>query len=177
MLWFSRCSAGHDRNIFWSVGKDALPLWYGGSWKSFTKVTYPLGSRAARRWGSSPHARTKMCWWKMQHRKHRTKARCFHIFIVTFQFKKLEKHVSSDNEFLTATGDILEMQQGIFMNWCDSNARALKKNKPTGHWSLLPHREQIGGLFSLLRCLCCFCFACVSFPGGIGNSFLVTFRV
>jgi len=52
----------------------------------------------------------------MQHRKHRAKARCFHIFIVTFQFKKLEKHVSSDNEFLTATGDILEMQQGIFMN-------------------------------------------------------------
>ena len=31
--------------------------------------------------------------------------------------------------------------------------------------------------FRLQWCLCCFCFACVSFPGGIGNSFLVTFRV
>ena len=63
------------------------------------------------------------------------------------------------------------------MNWCDSNARASKKNKPTGHRSLLPHREQIGGLFSLLRCLCCFCFVCVPFLDGIGNSFLVIFRV
>ena len=52
----------------------------------------------------------------MQHRKHRAKARCFHIFIATFQFKKLEKQDFSDNEFLAATGDILEMQQDIFMN-------------------------------------------------------------
>ena len=83
-----------------------------------------LGSRAARRWGSSPHARTKMCWRKMQHKKHRTKVRCFHIFIATFQFRKLEKQDFSDNEFLAATGDILEMQPIVFMNWCDSNARA-----------------------------------------------------
>ena len=113
----------------------------------------------------------------MQRRKHRTFVRCFHIFTATFQFKKLEKQDFSDNEFFSATGDILEMQQGIFMNWCDSNARASKKNKPTGHRSLLPHREQIGGLFSLLRCLCCFCFVCVPFLDGIGNSFLVIFRV
>lgn len=36
--------------------------------KSFTKVTSPLGSRAAMRWGSSPHARTKnktICLWRM----------------------------------------------------------------------------------------------------------------
>ena len=52
----------------------------------------------------------------MQHRKHRAKARCFHIFTATFQFKKLEKQEFSDNEFFSATGDILEMQQGIFMN-------------------------------------------------------------
>ena len=52
----------------------------------------------------------------MQHRKHRTKVRCFHIFTATFQFKKLEKQDFSDNEFFSATGDILEMQQGIFMN-------------------------------------------------------------
>ena len=83
-----------------------------------------LGSRAARRWGSSPHARTKMCWRKMQRKKHRTKVRCFHIFIATFQFRKLEKQDFSDNEFLAATGDILEMQPIVFMNWCDSNARA-----------------------------------------------------
>ena len=34
----------------------------------FTKVTPPLGSRALRRWGSSPHARTKnktICLWQM----------------------------------------------------------------------------------------------------------------
>ena len=60
----------------------------------------------------------------MQHKKHRTKVRCFHIFIAIFQFKKLEKHDFSDNEFLAATGDILEMQPIVFMNWCDSNARA-----------------------------------------------------
>ena len=52
----------------------------------------------------------------MQRRKHRTKVRCFHIFIAIFQFKKLEKHGFSDNEFFSATGDILEMQQDIFMN-------------------------------------------------------------
>ena len=52
----------------------------------------------------------------MQRRKHRTKVRCFHIFTVTFQFKKLEKQDFSDNEFFSATGDILEMQQDIFMN-------------------------------------------------------------
>ena len=83
----------------------------------------------------------------MQHRKHRTKVRCFHIFIATFQFKKLEKQDFSDNEFLAATGDILEMQPVVFMNWCDSNARSSKKNKPTGHRSL-PHGEQVDGLFS-----------------------------
>ena len=52
----------------------------------------------------------------MQRRKRRTKVWCFHIFIATFQFKKLEKHDFSDNEFFSATGDILEMQQDIFMN-------------------------------------------------------------
>ena len=52
------------------------------------------------------------------------KVRRFHIFIATFQFKKLEKTGFSDNEFLAATGDILEMQPVVFMNWCDSNARA-----------------------------------------------------
>ena len=52
----------------------------------------------------------------MQHRKLRTKVRSFHIFIATFQFKKLEKHDFSDNEFFSATGGILEMQQDIFMN-------------------------------------------------------------
>lgn len=65
-----------------------------------------------------------MCWRKMQRKKHRTKVRCFHIFIATFQFRKLEKQDFSDNEFLAATGDILEMQPIVFMNWCDSNARA-----------------------------------------------------
>ena len=83
----------------------------------------------------------------MQHRKRRAKARCFHIFTATFQFKKLEKQDFSDNEFFSATGDILEMQPVVFMNWCDSNARASKKNKPTGHRSL-PHGEQVDGLFS-----------------------------
>ena len=52
----------------------------------------------------------------MQHRKRRAKAQCFHIFTATFQFKKLEKQDFSDNEFFPATGDILEMQQDIFMN-------------------------------------------------------------
>ena len=52
----------------------------------------------------------------MPHRQHRTNVRCFHIFLATFQFKKLEKQDFSDNEFLAATGDILEMQQDIFMN-------------------------------------------------------------
>ena len=63
----------------------------------------------------------------MQHRKHRTKVRCFHIFIATFQFKKLEKQDFSDNEFLAATGDILEMQQSALMDWCDLNTEAKKE--------------------------------------------------
>ena len=41
-----------------------------------------------------------------------------------FSIQKLEKQDFSDNEFLAATGDILEMQPVVFMNWCDSNARA-----------------------------------------------------
>ncbi|WP_337677234.1 hypothetical protein, partial [Dysosmobacter sp.] len=53
----------------------------------------------------------------------------------------------SKSQFFSATGDILEMQPVVFMNWCDSNARASKKNKPTGHRSL-PHGEQVDGLFS-----------------------------
>ena len=73
---------------------------------------------------SSLPSRAKMCWRKMQRRKRRMKVRRFHIFIATFQFKKLGKQDFSDNEFLAATGDILEMQPVVFMNWCDSNARA-----------------------------------------------------
>ena len=33
-----------------------------------------------------------------------------------FSIQKLEKQDFSDNEFFSATGDILEMQQDIFMN-------------------------------------------------------------
>ena len=70
MLWFSRCSAGHGWNIFWITGKDVLPLWYGGLWKSFTKVTSPLSSCAAIRAGSTPTARTN---------KKRTSIRCVQL--------------------------------------------------------------------------------------------------
>lgn len=52
----------------------------------------------------------------MQRRKLRTKVRSFHIFISFFTEKKLEKQDFSKNQFFSATGDILEMQQGIFMN-------------------------------------------------------------
>ena len=69
-----------------------------------------------------------------------------HIYWL-FHWKKLEKQVLSKSQFFSATGDILEMQPVVFMNWCDSNARASKKNKPTGHRSL-PHGEQVDGLFS-----------------------------
>ena len=42
-----------------------------------------------------------------------------------FSIQKVRKNrFFSDNEFLAATGDILEMQPVVFMNWCDSNARA-----------------------------------------------------
>ena len=44
------------------------------------------------------------------------KSAVFSYITATFQFKKLEKQDFSDNEFCSATGDILEMQQGIFMN-------------------------------------------------------------
>ena len=69
-----------------------------------------------------------------------------HIYWL-FHWKKLEKQVLSKSQFFSATGNILEMQPVVFMNWCDSNARASKKNKPTGHRSL-PHGEQVDGLFS-----------------------------
>ena len=63
----------------------------------------------------------------MQHRKRRTKVRRFHAFIATFQFKKLEKQDFSDNEFFSATGDILEMQQSTLADWCDLNTEAKKE--------------------------------------------------
>ena len=53
------------RNGGWVYeGKDlehaetVLPVEHRGGHFTFTKVTSPLGSRAAMRWGSSPHART-----------------------------------------------------------------------------------------------------------------------
>ena len=60
-----------------------------------------------------------------------------HIYRL-FRPKKLEKQDFSKIQFFPATGDILEMQQGIFMNWCDSNTRATKKDKMTGHRSVPP---------------------------------------
>ena len=44
--------------------------------------------------------------------------------IARFFLDNQKKQDFSDNEFLAATGDILEMQPVVFMNWCDSNARA-----------------------------------------------------
>ena len=87
----------------------------------------------------------------MQRRKRRAKARRFHIFTATFQFKKLEKQDFSDNEFFSATGDILEMQQSALMDWCDLNTEAKKriKNKKAGRRSA-PHVGENGGLFRLI---------------------------
>ena len=42
--------------------------------------------------------------------------------------KKLQKLDFSKFRFCPASGDILEMQPVVFMDWCDSNTEA-KKNK------------------------------------------------
>ena len=44
------------------------------------------------------------------------KSAAFSYIYRHFSIQKLEKQDFSDNEFFSATGDILEMQQGIFMN-------------------------------------------------------------
>ena len=41
----------------------------------------------------------------------------------------------------------------------------------------LPEPKRERRPFSFHWCLCCFRFVCLSFLGGVGNSFLVTFRV
>ena len=53
--------------------------------------------------------------------------------------------------------------------------RGLKKNKKAGHRSA-PYGSGRRP-FSFHWCLCCFRFVCLPFLGGVGNSFLVTFRV
>ena len=75
--WFSRNSAKQDvfgknrttleNTAFYQLMPENSDCWYvfcsaimkhSGGFEPFTKVTSPLGSRAAMRWGSSPHART-----------------------------------------------------------------------------------------------------------------------
>ena len=63
----------------------------------------------------------------MQHRKHRTKVRCFYIFTGFFLAEKLGKTLFSGNQFFYARGDILEMQQSTLMDWCDLNTEAKKE--------------------------------------------------
>ena len=50
--------------------ETVLTVEHRGGHFPFTKVTSPLGSRGVIRWGSSPHARTKLqaafSFWKMQ---------------------------------------------------------------------------------------------------------------
>ena len=43
--------------------------------------------------------------------------------------KKLQKLDFSTFQFFHARGDISEMQRNSFMDWCDSNPKAAKKNK------------------------------------------------
>ena len=87
----------------------------------------------------------------MQHRKHRTKVRCFCIFTGFFLAEKLEKTSFSENQFFHARGDISEMQQSALMDWCDLNTEAKKriKNTKAGRRSA-PHAGENGGLFRLI---------------------------
>ena len=84
----------------------------------------------------------------MQHRKRRTKVRCFCIFTGFYLVEKLGKTLFSGNQFFYARGDILEMQQSALMDWCDLNTEAKKrmKNKKAGRRSA-PHVGENGGLF------------------------------
>ena len=84
----------------------------------------------------------------MQHRKRRTKVRCFCIFTGFSLAEKLGKTLFSENRFFHARGDILEMQQSALMDWCDLNTEAKKriKNKKAGRRSA-PHVGENGGLF------------------------------
>ena len=84
----------------------------------------------------------------MQHRKHRTKVRCFCIFTGFFLAEKLGKTLFSENRFFHARGDISEMQQSTLADWCDLNTEAKKriKNKKAGRRSA-PRVGENGGLF------------------------------
>lgn len=63
----------------------------------------------------------------MQHRKHRTKVRCFCIFTGFSLMEKLGKTLFSGNQFFYARGDISEMQQSTLADWCDLNTEAKKE--------------------------------------------------
>ncbi len=41
--------------------------------------------------------------------------------------EKFEKTLFSENQFFHARGDISEMHRNSFMDWCDSNPKAAKK--------------------------------------------------
>ena len=57
------------------------------------------------------------------------KIRRFHIFIGTFQLKKLQKQEILKNELLSTRSGILKMQPAVFMDRNDSNSQAIKKKK------------------------------------------------
>ena len=84
----------------------------------------------------------------MQHRKHRTKVRCFCVFTGFSLAEKLGKTLFSENQFFHARDDISEMQQSALMDLCDLNTEAKKKikNKKAGRRSA-PHVGENGGLF------------------------------
>ncbi len=63
---------------------------------------------------------------------NRTKARAvfFRTYIYrpfVFSIQKVRKTRFSENQFFPARGDISEMQQGGFMDWCDLNTEAKKE--------------------------------------------------
>lgn len=65
----------------------------------------------------------------MQHRKHRTKVRCFHIFTAFFRGKKFEKPLFHEKQFYLARGDILKMHPTAFPVRNDSNTKPAKTKK------------------------------------------------
>ena len=103
----------------------------------------------------------------MQHRKHRTKVRCFCIFTGFFLAEKLEKTSFSENQFFHARGDISEMQQSTLADWCDFITEANKtiNNKKAGRRSA-PHVGENGGLF-------CYIGAYVAFASFVYHSLVV----
>ena len=118
-----------------------------------------------------------MCWWKIQHGKHRTKVRCFHIFTAFFRGKKFEKPLFHEKQFYLARGDILKMHPTAFPVRNDSNTKPAKTKKTMTNRLSPPFTRAERQLFSYLGTIGAFAWSVHHSLVVLVNSYPRAFRV